>query len=216
MTSRIVEAYARMLGNAGRFDEAAKVIAGYRDQGLATRPCSALEARYRRRQAAGHARADRPERRGRNVPFHRRRPGRATAPPTSPRVFLRLALYLDPDVDLAAMQLGQLYEATASIEAANAIYDSPCPILAHEAEAVVRVAENLDAVGDRDEAIKRLRNDRRTPIPTISTPSRCSATCCAPTSTTTRRPTPTPRRSASSAASSPSDWRFYYVRGICL
>jgi tetratricopeptide (TPR) repeat protein len=73
-------------------------------------------------------------------------------------VFLRLAMYLDPAGDVIPMSVGELLDVAGQHDAASAIYDAIPPESPMKPTAVVRIAQNLDADGDRDEAIRRLRN----------------------------------------------------------
>src|SRR5690606_4324264 len=73
-------------------------------------------------------------------------------------VFLRLGLYLEPRADVIALVLGQLFDGAGEHDAANAIYDRVPATSPMKPTAVVRVAENLDAMGNRAEAIRRLGN----------------------------------------------------------
>ncbi|HEV7344968.1 MAG TPA: tetratricopeptide repeat protein [Devosia sp.] len=155
--ARIVEVYARLLGNAGRFEEALDVIAEFENQGI-THPVVTI---VKDQLAAGQ----RPDVFTANVQvgaaemFHGI--GVALARDGSldlSLVFLRLGLYLDPSADVVALALGQLLDAAGQHEAANTIYDAVPVNSPMKPTAVVRIAQNLDTGGDREEALRRLRN----------------------------------------------------------
>lgn len=73
-------------------------------------------------------------------------------------VFLRLGLYLDPDADTITLSLAQFLEGAERYEQANAIYASIDKGSVFKPEAFVRMAQNIDRMGDRPEAIRRLKN----------------------------------------------------------
>src|SRR5690606_31390887 len=149
--ARMVEIYARMLANDGRFDEAEDVIATFEDQGL-THPVvtvvkQAVEARQRPGVFTPNVQV------GAAEMFHGI--GAALTRDGSKDlalVFLRLGLYLDPNADVIALAVGQLLDSASQHDAANKIYDAIPVTSAVKPTAVVRVAQNLDAVGDRPEA----------------------------------------------------------------
>ncbi len=96
-------------------------------------------------------------------------------------VFLRLGIYLDPSADVISLALGQLLDTETQHDAANRIYDAIPATSPMKPTAVVRVAQNLDSMGDRTEPCAGCATSWRR-APTTSTPSRCWATCCAMTS----------------------------------
>lgn len=72
--------------------------------------------------------------------------------------FYNLGLYLDPKADNIVVALAGLLENSKRYQRANDLYkllpqDSP-----YWSSAMVRIAENVQAMGRRDEAIRRLRN----------------------------------------------------------
>lgn len=73
-------------------------------------------------------------------------------------VFLRLGLYLDPDADTIALALAQFFEEAERFEQANEIYASIDKNSVFKPEAFVRTAQNIDRLGDRPDAIRRLKN----------------------------------------------------------
>ncbi len=212
LVARLVEAYARMLGGAGRYDEALEVLDGFEAQGAshplvdAVRP--AIEERRDPGMFARNAQA------GAAEMFHSM--GAALSRESSPDlavVFLQIGHYLDPESHAISMALGELFGIHGQHETAIDVYDripegSPMKPLA-----VVRVAENLDAMGERPEAISRLtaiveahpedldavsvlgdiyRNDRRYSEAADAYTQALDIT----------------------GGDSRADWRFYYVRGI--
>jgi tetratricopeptide (TPR) repeat protein len=212
LVARIVEAYARMLGNTGRFDEATDVIARFQAEGL-THPLvdvvkEAIDAKRRPGLFATSVQM------GAAEMFHGI--GVALARDGSADVavvFLRLGLYLDPQADVIALVLGQLLDAAGEHDAANAIYDRIAAGSPMKPTAVVRVAENLDSMGDRAEAIRRLGNivvanpDDLDAISVLGDMQRAAELYGNAAATYTKA-------LALTGGNSPGDWRFYYVRGI--
>ncbi len=210
--ARIVEAYARMLGNAGRFDEAADVITKFEAEGL-THPLvdsvkHAIAEKRRPGPFAPNVQS------GAAEMFHG--VGVALARDGSADValvFLRLGHYLDPDADVIALVIGQLLDTAGQHEAANAIYDSVAASSPMKPTAVVRVAENLDAMGDRDEALRRLGNivqanpEDLEALSVLGDLQRTAENYADAAQTYSRALELTP-------GDQPGDWRFHYVRGI--
>lgn len=155
--ARVVEAYARMLGNASRFAEARRVLDDYETEGL-THPlvlkvAEAIKAEKRPGKFAATAQA------GTAEMFQGI--GSALAADGSVDlavVFLRLGLFLDPKADILAMTLAQLFESAENYDAANALYDAIAKDSPMKDTALVRMVENIDASGQREEAIRRLKN----------------------------------------------------------
>jgi len=212
MVARIVEAYARMLGNAGRFDEAEKVIAGFEDQGLSHPLIDAVKEKIDRKQRPGVFAAD--VQAGAAEMFHS--VGVALAREGSPdtsAVFLQLGMYLDPKSDIIDLVYGQLLDGADQHQAANAIYDRIPMDSPMKPMAVVRVAENLNSMGDRDEALRRLGNivhqnpDDLEALSVLGDMQRAAEKYAEAADTYTRA-------LAVAGGNHPGDWRFYYVRGI--
>lgn len=210
--ARIVEVYARALGNAGRFDEARDIIAQFEDQGL-THPIVTLvkeqvEAGQRPGIFAANVQV------GAAEMFHGI--GVALSRDGSldlSLVFLRIGLYLDPSADVIAVALGQLLDAAGQHQAANVIYEAVPPTSPMKSTAVVRVAQNLDVAGDRDEALRRLNNivisrpDDLDAVSVLGDLLRYDEQYTKAAQTYTKALELT-------GGDNPSDWRFYYVRGI--
>lgn len=210
--ARIVEAYARMLGNAGRFDDASEVIARFEAEGLTHPLVDVVKAAVDGRRRPGPFAAS--VQSGAAEMFHG--VGVALARDGSvdlAMVFLQVGLYLDPNADVIALVIGQLLDNNGQHEAANAIYERILPSSPMKPTAVVRVAGNLDAMGDRPEAIRRLGNIVQAnpgDIDALSvlgdllrTDKRYAEAAEAYT-----------RALEVAEGDSPGDWRFYYVRGI--
>lgn len=210
--ARMVEIYARMLANDGRFDEAADVIASFENQGL-THPLvtvvkEAVEAKRRPGVFATNVQI------GASEMFHGI--GVALSRDGSldlALVFLRLGHYLDPKADVIALAIGLLYDAATHHEAANKIYDSIAPGSPMKPTAVVRIAQNLDAMGDRAEALRRLRNIVATnpndldAVSVLGDLLRYDEQFLEAAEAYTKALEIT-------GGDAPADWRFYYVRGI--
>ena len=152
---RVVEAYARMLGNAGRFDDAKAIIDKFNQQGLGDPAvdvvAKAIAAHQRPGQYSSTVQA------GAAQMFH----GLAIALARDGNndlalSLLQLGLYLDPHNDVIPLLIGQLLDNANQHAAANQYYSniplsSPMHLVAS-----VRVAQNYDSMGNRPEAIKQL------------------------------------------------------------
>lgn len=210
--ARIVEAYTRMLGNAGRFDEAEKVLADYGSQGLSHPLVAAVKEKIDLKQRPGQFAAN--VQGGAAELFHsigvalaREGTGDIAA------VFLQLGMYLDPSADVIDLVYAQMLDAAGQHELANVIYDNLPANSPLKPMAVVRVAENLDALGDPEEALRRLGNIVATnpndleALSVLGDMQRSAKQYAEAADTYTKA-------LAVSGGESPGDWRFYYVRGI--
>jgi tetratricopeptide (TPR) repeat protein len=211
-TADVVEAYARILGGAGRFDEALAAIGAFEAQGLSHPVIEALKEQLAKKQRPGLF-ADSVQA-GAAQMFHSVGLAFAREGTTDISLVLeRLAQYLDPKNDAVPIVIGQLYDGAGQHELANALYDGLPATSLLKPMAVVRVADNLDAMGDRPEAIRRLSNivaTNPTDIDAISVlgdllraDKQYQASADAYT-----------KALGVSGGKSPGDWRFYYVRGI--
>jgi tetratricopeptide (TPR) repeat protein len=209
---RMVEAYARMLGNAGRLDDARKVVADFALQGLSHPLVDQVKAYLDQGQRPGLF-APSPQAGAAEmlyslgVALSREPLGDYAA------VFLRLGIYLDPDSHLIAMALAQLFDWHEQYKAANTIYEGIPPASPMKPLAVVRVAGNLDALGDRPGAIRELNAiigahpDDLEAVSVLGDLYRDDEKFAEAADAYTRA-------LAITGGTSPADWRFYYVRGI--
>lgn len=211
-TADVVEAYARILGNAGRFAEAGAAISKFEAQGLSSPVIDVVKAAIEKQQRPGlyadSAQSGAAEMyRSVGVAFARDGTSDVSL------VLMRLAQYLDPRNDSVSLVIGQLYDSAGQHEIANAIYDAVPANAPLKPMAIVRVADNLNALGDRPEAIRRLTNIVTTnprDIDAISvlgdllrTDKQYGAAADAYS-----------KALAVTGGKAPADWRFYYVRGI--
>lgn len=151
------EAYARMLGNASRFDDARNVVSDYLAEG-ADHPIMReilveIEAGRRPGKMAGTVQQ------GAAELFHGF--GSALARDGSSDmalIFTRLALFLNPGDDVTSMSLASIYESGGRYDYANNLYNSIPKSSPLYLAAIIKAAENLDSMGDREEAIRRLSN----------------------------------------------------------
>jgi tetratricopeptide (TPR) repeat protein len=211
-TADVVEAYARILGGAGRFDEALDAIVAYEAQGLSHPIISALKEQLANKQRPGLF-ADSVQA-GAATMFHSVGLAFAREGTTDISLVLeRLAQYLNPKNDTIPVVIGQLYDGAGQHELANAIYDALPATSLLKPMATVRVADNLDAMGDRTEAIRRLTNISATnprdldAISVLGDLLRADKQYAASADAYTKA-------LAVTGGKSPGDWRFYYVRGI--
>ncbi|MBL8596523.1 MAG: tetratricopeptide repeat protein [Devosia sp.] len=211
-TADVVDAYARILANAGRFDEALDAIVAFEAQGLNHPIISALKTQLANRQRptmfvdsvqAGAAQM-----------FHSVGLAFAREGTTDISLVLeRLAQYLDPRNDTIPIVIGQLYDGAGQHELANALYDGLPANSLLKPMATVRVADNLDAMGDRPEAIRRLSNIIATNPDDIDAISVLGDLLRADKQFARSADAYT-QALAVTGGKSPADWRFYYVRGI--
>lgn len=210
--ARIVEVYARMLANDGQFDAADDVIAQFEDQGLSHPVVAEVKKAVEARRKPGVFTAS--VQIGAAEMFHGI--GSALSRDGSKDlalVFLRLGTYLDPKSDVIALAVGQLLDSENQHESANKIYDAVPSNSPMKPMAVVRVAQNLDATGDRAEAIRRLRNivstspDNLDAVSALGDILRYDEQFVEAADAYTKA-------LAITGGESPADWRFYYVRGI--
>lgn len=210
--ARIVEVYARILANSGNFEDAEAAIAQFEGRGLThpiiTRVKEALDAHQRPGIFASNVQV------GAAEMFHGI--GVALARDGSldlALVFLRLGLYLDPSADVISLATGQLLDSAGQRDAANRIYDGVPVTSIMKSTAVVRVAQNLDAAGDRPEAIRRLSNivnvtpDDLDAVSVLGDMYRYDEQYQPAIEAYTKA-------LALTGGESATDWRFYYVRGI--
>lgn len=212
LVPRIAEAYIRILGNAGRFEDAQAVLDFFASEGIEHPVVDILRepiAEGRRPGLfAGSVQS------GAAEMLHGL--GTALARDGSVQLgvgFLQLATYLDPEAAIISISLGELLASAGQYETADDIFsavpsDSPLYV-----NALVRLAENFDLRGDRDTAISRLQNISRS-YPenqevhgvlgdTLRYDQRWDEAADAYSAIIERLDTP--RR---------NDWRFFYVRGI--
>jgi tetratricopeptide (TPR) repeat protein len=211
-TADVVEAYARIHGKAGLFAEALDAIVRFEAQGLTHPVITALKVQLANGQRPGLF-ADSVQSGAAHV-FHS--VGLAFAREGTRDISLvleRLAQYLAPRNDTIPIVIGQLYDGAGQHELANALYDALPATSLLKPMATVRVADNLDAMGDRPEAIRRLTNIVATNPEDIDAISvlgdllRADKQYAASAEAYTKA-------LAVTGGNSPGDWRFYYVRGI--
>jgi tetratricopeptide (TPR) repeat protein len=211
-TADVVEAYARILGSAGKFDEALDAIVAFETQGLSHPVITALKEQLARKQRPALF-ADSVQA-GAAQMFHSVGLAFAREGTTDISLVLeRLAQYLAPKNDTIPIVIGQLYDGAGQHELANALYEALPQTSLLKPMATVRIADNLDALGDRPEAIRRLTNivatnpDDLDAISVLGDLLRADKQYAASADAYTKALRVT-------GGSSPGDWRFYYVRGI--
>lgn len=154
---RLIEAYARFLGNAGRFDEAGKVLADFAAQGISHPLVDALKLSIDKKERPGPMAAS-VQAGAAELMFSigaglaRENTGDIAAG------FLRLGMYLDPNSDIIDVTLGELLDELGRHDEANAIYQAIPARSVMKPSAVLHEAVNLAAMGDKAEAIRQLRN----------------------------------------------------------
>ena len=210
--ARIAEVYARILANNGKFDEAKDVIAQFEAQGLTHPIVTIVKEQIEAGQRPGIFAAN--VQIGAAEMFHGI--GVALARDGSldlSLVFMRMGLYLDPSADVISLALGQLLDTAGQHGAANSIYEGVPVTSPMKSTAVVRVATNLDAQGDRTEALRRLNNI------VVSSPEDLDAVSVYGDllrydEQYIKAADAYTKALALTGGDNASDWRFYYVRGI--
>ena len=210
--ARLVEVYARMLAHADDAEGAREVIDAYTAEGLAHPLVTAVSNALSAGQAPGLFATN--VQIGAAEMYHSI--GSALARDGSRElaiVFLRLALYLDPSADVVSVGLGQLFDVAGRHEAANVIYEAVPASSVMKPTAVVRIAQNLDQLGQREEAIRRLRNivavnpDDLDALAVLGDILRYDEQYAESAEAYSRA-------IALTGGNRPNDWRFFYVRGI--
>ena len=210
--ARVAEVYARMLANSGDFDAARDVLDAFEAQGLSHAVIRTVREAVDagRRPGVFTTRVQV----GAAEMFHGI--GVALSRDGSmdlALVFLQLGVYLDPSSDVIALALGQLLDTTGQHEMANAVYDAIPARSPLKPTAVVRIAQNLDSMGDRPEALRRLGNivastpDDLDAVSVLGDLLRYDEQYLEAADAYTDA-------IAITGGESPADWRFYYVRGI--
>ena len=210
--TRIVEAYARMLGNAGRFNEAEEVIAKYEAQGLSHPLIDAVKEAVDAKRRPGAFAIN--VQSGAAEMFHS--VGVALAREGSRDIaalFLRMGMYLDPKADVIDLVYAQLLDAVDQHELANEVYEGIPSTSPLKPTAVVQFAENLDAMGDRAEALRRLGNI------VVTNPEDVDALSVLGDLQRTDKQYDAAAETYTKAidavgGEAPGHWRYYYVRGI--
>lgn len=210
--ARLVEAYVRMLGNASQFDEAQKVIDAFDDQGFEHPLVDALRPAIANKTRPGKLAPN--SQTGAAEMFQSI--GAALVQDGSNEAaieFLRLGLYLDPKNNALQMSVAELLDKAGQHELANEIYKSiPADAPMYE-QALVRMAENVDAMGDRKEAIRRLSNIVATSPHNLDALSSLGDLLRYDEQYLKAADAYTKALDVV-GGQHPGDWRFYYVRGI--
>jgi tetratricopeptide (TPR) repeat protein len=209
---RLVEAYVRMLGNAGRFDDATAIITEYEADGRTYPLIDAVEASIKAGMAPGpfatSVQVGAAEM-FQGVGFALARDGGRDYAV----FFLQMAKYLSPEADVIDLTIGQILDLAGQYELANRVYEAVPQSSPLKPTAALQVAENFDAMGDRDEAIRRLNNivvsrpDDLDAVSVLGDMLRSDERYAEAAEAYTKALELTPGDGA-------GDWRFYYVRGI--
>jgi tetratricopeptide (TPR) repeat protein len=129
-------------------------------------------------------------------------------------VYLHLALYLDPNHQMAMLSLADLYEALKKPDLAIKIYDKVPPSSVLHRNAEIQIASDLDALDRTDEAKKRLEklvadhakdNEAILALANIQRGRKQFAECADAYSKAIAN-IPTPEK---------ANWVVFYFRGIC-
>ena len=210
--ARLVEAYARILAEDGKLDDAKAVLSEYAAKGL-EHPLvdvvrEAIDAGKKPGAFAVDAQAGAAEM-YHSIGVALSREVRADFS----IVFLRLGMYLDPELPLIPMALAEVFDLHDQHETANALYESVQSASPLKSLAVVRVAQNLDALGQRDEALRQLKSI------VAAHPEDLDAVSVLGDLLRDDEKFPEAAEAYSQALAitggdQQADWRFYYVRGI--
>lgn len=209
---RIVEAYVRALANGGDFDKAAEVLDEFEARGISHPYIDLVGDAVDRKVRPGKFAVNVQE--GAAELMH----GLGTALGANDTtelslVFMRLALLLDPEADMAAITLGEMLDHAERYESANEVYEKISVNSPLRINAVIKVAENLEQLGDLDEAIRELGN-----IATANPDSVDAAIALGNLLRADEQYVEAAdyygRGIEITGGESPSDWRYYYLRGI--
>ena len=212
-TCVFVATYARMLANRSRFEEAEAIVTKYREQGLDDPSVLALEddlkAGRRPGKLAPTAQAGAAEIFNSLGGALARDGGVDLA-----TIYLRMALYLVPSLDLASMELGRLYDDNGQPDMADALYTSMSKDSPYWQKAEVRMIHNFaDANGD-EKAVARLNDilakepENLDAIVALGDLLRSDEKFAEAADAYTRV-------LELLGGGHPQDWRFYYLRGMC-
>lgn len=153
--ARTVEAYARVMGDAGHFDEALAAITRFDGQGqddpILAMVAKDLKAHQRPPMYAPDVQS------GAAEMFHG--VAVALASDRSQQLalgFLQLGAYLDPHDDVIPMLIGQILDNAGRHNEANAYYNDVASGSPLKLSAEIHVAQNFSALGDTPEAISKL------------------------------------------------------------
>ncbi len=209
---RIVEFYARVLGNAGLRKAALDVLDTFQEEGLTHPTVQGVRAdieagRLPGKFAPNIASAAAELYQGIGVAL-----GRDGARDIA-MVFLQLGLYLNPDAEALKLTVAQFYELAERFEAANGIYASIPRESPFRLDAIIRMAQNIDALGDRPEAIRQLKN-----IVATNPQSLAAVTALGDMYRLDEQFDesigPYTQAIKLAGGTHPRDWRFFYLRGI--
>lgn len=154
---RIVEAYARTLAEQGDFDTAREVVADFRAEGLVHPYITVIADSLEAGDAPGPF-IDNVQQGAAEMLLGLGNALGSTTVSDLAVVFMRLALYLSPDAEVVAVSLAEMLERGARFDDANSIYDTIPVDSPLRLSAVINSARNLEELGERDEAIRSLRN----------------------------------------------------------
>ncbi len=210
--SRVVETYARILANSSKFSEAQSIITQYKKSNLAHPLIDEVSKKIDAKIRPGKTASTIQE--GASEIYH----GIGVALSNEGRnelamLFFQLGIYLNPNAQMTIMALAQLLERAELYEEANKIYSQLNENLAFKPNAIINIAQNLDAMGGRDEAIRKLKN-----IVAIN-PDNLDAISVLGDLYRYDEQYENAIIAYSKAlkivgGQNPRDWRFYYVRGI--
>jgi len=210
--SRVVENYARILANSSSFSQAKSIISAYKNNGLNHPVINEIEqnidAQIRPGKTASTIQAGASEMyHGIGVALAKERRNELAI------LFFRLGLYLNPKAQTISMSLAQLFEDNHLYEDANKIYSLLDKNSALKSLAMINFAQNLDAMDDREEAIRKLKNivavqpDNLEAISALGDMYRYDEQYKKAIKYYTKA-------LKIVGGNNPADWRFYYVRGI--
>lgn len=209
---RIVEAYARFLGNQGKYDEAMDVIQRYHDRGLTHVNIDEVEALITQKKRPGRM-ADNVQQgaaetlRGLSSALSREQASDISI------VLMRLARFLHPKSDLITFSIADLMDRAERYETANALYGQVHRNSPLHGQALVRTAENLQEIGDIDEAIRKLSNLANT-MPDNLTAVIALGDALRRDKRYTEAAVAYDKALEMTGGTRTIDWHLYYVRGI--
>ena len=212
-TLRILDALARFLARTGRGDEAVALFDGLDRQSrrnpFIVRALEGLKQGTATPRSVSNVKTGAAE-----SMFGLAMAGGREGDETASLIYLRLALALDPEHDLALVSLADIYERRKLPEAANKLYDVMPEHAAFSFTARLQAALNHEQMGEPEAAVSELENL------IASNPDNAEAATALGNLYRSRKDFPNAAKAydraflAAARTGEPVSWTLYYFRGI--
>lgn len=154
---RLVEAYVRMLANDSQFSKAETVLDTFKAQSWSSPFIAGLQKAIAEKRRPGKLTPT--VQAGGAELFYDIGKGLTQDGSTDfAAIYYNLGLYLTPRNDLINLAMAGIFENAKQYGRANALYNAVPRNSPYRDLAMVRAAENIEAMGDPEEAIRRLHN----------------------------------------------------------